>query len=292
MHDGGHVVNDAQSFSSLLSSVQPWLAAVVLLSLRLAAVFLMTPLFHAMPLPGTVRVLLITGLAIILAAGFLPLAAPAHPVPELFDTAALVDAAVREVVLGATLGLGILLAFGTFSVAGRMIDIQIGYGMGQVLDPVSRQRIPVIASAFNQAGVSVFFFLDAHHALLRGMAYSIESFPVGMRFPLLPDAAPILKQAGVLFSLGFALAAPVAFAIFLVELSLGAAARNLPQVNMLAVGIPVKILIGLAALAMWFSGIGGTMTRVYGTITDTWEEMFSQARPTVIVPSSEERVRR
>ncbi|MNV74630.1 flagellar biosynthesis protein FliR [compost metagenome] len=74
--------------------------------------------------------------------------------------------------------------------------------------------------------------------------------------------------------MGFALAAPVVFCILLVEFALGVVGRNLPQMNMFTMGIPVKILIGLIALSLWFAGIGGVMTRVYASITDTWDGIF------------------
>ena len=48
---------------------------------------------------------------------------------------ALVQAVLLELGLGATLGLGIHLAFAVFSVAGRLLDVQIGFGLGQVIDP-------------------------------------------------------------------------------------------------------------------------------------------------------------
>jgi len=66
-----------------------------------------------------------------------------------------------------------------------------------------------------------------------------------------------------LFGLCVAIVAPVIFCILLTEMALGVLARNLPQVNMLTMGIPVKIVVGLAALSFWFTGIGGAMDRVY-----------------------------
>jgi flagellar biosynthetic protein FliR len=155
--------------------------------------------------------------------------------------------------------------------------VQIGFGMAQILDPVTRQQIPILTAAFNQVGVLVFFLVNGHHALLRGLAYSLERFPLGRAWSVEAAAPMVLKQVGGLFSLGFALAAPVVFCILLVELALGVVARNLPQMNMFVIGIPVKIIVGLTALSLWFGGMGDAMNRVYASIYHSWDGVFAAA---------------
>jgi flagellar biosynthesis protein FliR len=247
----------------------PWLSNIFLLALRLAAVFMMTPILYAISMPVTVRVFVVLGLSLALASGM-----PATPVPAT-TAGAFIQAAAAEIALGATLGLGILLAFGAFTVAGHLLDVQIGFGIAQVFDPVSQRQLPILTSAFNQLAVLVFFLVDGHHALLRGISYSLERFPLGGAWMVSDAAGAVLRQVGGLFSLGFALAAPVAFCILLLELALGVVSRNLPQMNMFAIGIPIKIVVGLAALSLWFAGMGAVMNRIYTTIYQTWDQVFS-----------------
>lgn len=257
------------SDSPVLDFSAPWLATIALLALRLAAVFMMTPILYAISMPVTVRVFVILGLSVALVSG---MSAP----PVLPTTAgAFIEAAAAEMALGATLGLGILLAFSAFTVAGHLLDVQIGFGMAQVFDPVSQRQLPILTSAFNQLAVLVFFLVDGHHALLRGLSYSLERFPLGGVWMASDAAGAVLHQVGGLFGLGFALAAPVAFCILLLELALGVISRNLPQMNMFAIGIPIKIVVGLAALALWFAGMGAVMNRIYATIYQTWDQVFS-----------------
>jgi len=248
--------------------------AVFLLSLRLSAVFLLTPILYAFNVPATARVLIVIGLAVGLALG-LP---PAETRETLsLSGGQLFAAAAAELALGATLALGILIAFASISMAGRMIDVQIGFGMAQVFDPVTQRQIPVISSAFDKLGVIVFFLVNGHHALLRGIAYSLERFPLGRAWSMEAAAPWVIKHMAGLFTLGFALAAPVVVCLLLVELALGVVARNLPQMNMFVIGIPVKIVVGLAALSLWFGGMGDAMNRIYGAIYKTWDGVFTSA---------------
>ncbi len=245
------------------------LSPYFLLSLRIAVVLALTPILYAAPLPASVRVLLVVALSVVLSMGW--------PLPDsaaIQGAGPLLQAALTEMALGATLALGILVAFAAFSIAGNLLDVQIGFGIGQVFDPVTNRSIPLLASAFNHIAVLVFFLVDGHHALLRGIAFSLQSFPVGAPWPIASSAGAVFKQVGALFAMGFALAAPVAFCILLTELALGVVARNLPQVNMFALGIPVKIVVGLAALSFWFAGMGASMNHVYGSIYTTWQAIF------------------
>lgn len=245
-----------------------WVILVGLLALRVAATFMMTPVLYAVPLPASVRMLLVIGMSVALAAGLPVTGSPSS------SWSSLLLAAMSEVALGAVLGLGILLAFAAFAVAGQLLDVQLGFGIAQVVDPVTQRPVPILTSAFGYLSVLMFFLVNGHHALLRGISYSLERFPVGAPWSLAGAAAPVLKQAAGLFSLGFALAAPVVFCVLLVEFALGVVGRNLPQMNMFTMGIPVKILVGLVALSLWFMGIGGVMTRTYASIASTWDGIF------------------
>lgn len=251
-----------------------WVHRILLLSARISALFLMTPVLYAIPVPATVRVLVAIALAIALALPFSGAPAPGTALPG-----ALVEAFAREVAIGATLGHGILMAFAGFAVAGRLIDVQVGFGIAQVFDPVSRSQVPILTSVFMLFGVLLFFLVDGHHALLRGIAFSLERFPLGQPWSIGSAAGPVLKQASGLFTLGFALAAPIVLSLLLVEFALGVIARNLPQVNMFVLGIPVKIVVGLLALSVWAAGLGTVSARLYAEIYGTWTAVFAQSAP-------------
>ena len=254
--------------ASLLGA--PWITAVLLLATRIAAVLLLTPVLHAVAIPGLVRVLIVIAVACVLA---LPFGAQS-PV-ELADTGALVSALVREAFIGATLGLGVLLAFAGFGLSGRLVDVQVGFGMAQVYDPLTRSRLPVVSAVFGLLAAVFFFAVDGHHALLRGIAFSVERLPPGAGVGTAVAAEPVVRQGAALFTLGFALAAPVVLGLLLVEFVLGVISRNLPQMNMLVLGIPAKILLGLVALSAWAAGFGVPARGLYEGIYQAWSAWFT-----------------
>lgn len=254
---------------SSLNMSLPWLITVMLLSVRVGTLLLMTPVLEALAVPPLIRIVLIFSLAVVLAVGFPQLRAS---VPMGFGS--LVLAVVTELALGATMAIGILVAFAAFSIGGRLLDVQIGHGIAQVFDPITRRQLPILTSVLNQIAIVVFFLGNFHHTLLRGLAYSLESCPPGRPWSLAIATAPVLKHVSSLFVLGFMLVAPVVFFFLMLEFALGVLTRNLPQMQMFALGIPLKILLGFVALLIWFGTSNGMMERVYGSIFQTWEAVF------------------
>lgn len=246
----------------------PWLAAVMLMTLRVGAMLVATPIFSAADLPVRVRVFVVIGLSAALCTS-LGLVVDPHggqrlALQSLVDhPLQLMGCACTEIALGIVMSLAIHAAFAAFAVAGQLLDVQLGFGLSQVFNPASNTASPVLSVAFSRIGVVVFFLVNGHHALVRALAFSLERIPLGEPWSVARTLPPMLASVVALFSLCIALAAPIIFCILLTDMALGVLARNLPQVNMLVLGIPVKIVVGLAALCLWFTGIGGAMDRVY-----------------------------
>ncbi|MGC7406538.1 flagellar biosynthetic protein FliR [Pandoraea pneumonica] len=246
-----------------------WLLTVLLVATRIAALLLVTPVLTMSGIPPVVRFFLVVGLAVALVGGT---AQPERQIPvELGDV---VGGVISEAALGATLALGVLASFACFSVAGRLLDVQIGFGIGQVFDPVTLRQAPVITGLFNQLAIFLFFLANGHHTLVRGLAYSFRMVAPGAAWRNPDSVALVIKQAGSMWTLGFTLVAPVVLCLLLVEFCLGALARNMPQMNMFAFGIPLKIVVGVVALAIWLPLMHGPMDRAYALTFSFWEAVL------------------
>ena len=238
--------------------------AVLLTLARLSGLHLVVSPIGA-ALPTTIRVALCLVLAVCLAR--VPVSGAEH---LLADPWRLAGAGISEFGLGAVLSLGINIGFAVFTTAGRLLDIQIGFGIGQVLDPVTRQQMPVLTGIFRQLALAAFFSGTAFASFLIGFARGLDLIPVGQAW--LPGAAvsAAITAFGGMFSLGFALAAPVVIVLMLIEFALGVVARNLPQMNMFAMGIPIKIVAGTAALALWIGSADALVARAFQLGFDVW----------------------
>lgn len=245
-----------------------WALAVFLTFVRVGAVFMLSPVFSSIGGLAVIRVLLTLALSALLVSG-MGLRVP----PAMLQPGALVLGAMLEVVIGATLSFGVFAAFGAFSVAGKLLDIQSGLGLGNVYDPVIRGGAPLFATMLQMLGVVVFFGVDGHHALLRGLAFSLQQVPPGSGLSSL-DVDAVVRQFGLMFSLGVSLIVPVLLCLLLTEVGLAVVSRVLPQMNIFTVGVPVKIIAAIGLLAMTLGYLGPAMGRVYASIFQYWEQVL------------------
>lgn len=248
---------------------QYWMMAVFCTALRLGVLLVMAPMFSSLGGLVTVRVLLTLALSLTLVAGL------DVPPPRLpLEMGPILLAGMAELVTGLMMAFGVFAAFAAFAVAGKILDVQTGFGLGNIYDPVTRAGAPLFATLLNMAAVAVFFGVDAHHALLRGMAFSLQQVPPGSGFRTL-DVEAAIRQFGLMFSLGVAMVIPVMLCLLLAETGLAVVSRVLPQMNVFVVGVPVKIVVGLAVFGLTLGTLQPVMARVYASIFLYWEQVLT-----------------
>jgi flagellar biosynthetic protein FliR len=253
----------------MLLRVDPaWAALILLVGLRVAPLFVMAPVLGSARAPNLVRALLVVALAaaVVSASGA---ALPAVPA----SLGELVLLGAGELAVGAALAFGLAAAFAAFLFAGRLLDVQFGFGIASLIDPLSRAPAPLLGTALNLAAVSVFFAADGHHLLIRALALSLEQFPPGSPIGELRLSA-VAAQFGVMFVFGLALAAPALLAVLLLDLGFALASRTMPQMNVFIISIPFKIVLGLVVLAASLRYVGGAMTQLFESVFRYWSQLL------------------
>jgi len=241
-----------------------WLTGTLLLAARIAAATVLTPVFGPTQIPAPVRVAISLALA-----AFLLLGLPAS-LPQIDSAAGLAVATLGELLIGASLAFGFLVAYSAMQIAGRVLDIQLGYGAATVLSPTTQTPAPLIGTVLGMAGIAVFLALDGHHVLLRALALSVEHYPPGT-LALDLDLGEHLKFSGAMFTFGLALAAPVMLSLLLSDIALAVMARSMPQLNVFVLSFSVKIVLGLIGLAVSVKFAGGVLTALFESTWRFWE---------------------
>lgn len=243
------------------------LILVFLVFIRLSAVLLLSPLFSVVQLPVHFRVFLLLFLSMILvfSAGM--------TLPQtLISSSRLFIMAMAELTTGAALAFGLFCAFAAFSLGGRIMDFQMGFGVASLIDPATNAQSPLMGTFLSMLAVLIFFLVDGHHLLLKGFVYSLELSPPGV-FPKL-DIQSILGQFGMMFVFGIMAVAPVIFTILLIDVAMAIAARTMPQVNMFIVMLPLKIFVGLLVLLLSLNYLLPLMKKVFTSVFTYWQQML------------------
>jgi flagellar biosynthesis protein FliR len=223
-------------------------AAFILVLMRTAGLFLTSPLFSSRNIPSMLK-----GAWALLMAFLL---FTVVPIPQEIPIAGAPFgfAVARELLVGFVIGLAAYLMFVGIQLAGQVVDIQMGFGMVNIIDPMSSAQVSVMGQYFYLVATLVFLAVDGHHLLLRALADSFELVPLGQA-AFTPTLAGLFneKAAGI-FLVAFRVGAPVVGALFLTNLALGVLARTVPQMNVFIVGMPLNVAVGLltAALSMGF----------------------------------------
>jgi flagellar biosynthesis protein FliR len=228
----------------MTNELMPWLASVGLLSVRLLVALALSPPFAGFGVPASVRVALVFALAALSFSGNPP-AAVALQVGDA--PAALIVPVLAETLVGALLGLSVHVVMAALALAGRLMDVQIGFGIASVFDPVNRGNTNVIGMLTSLAGVTIFVLGGAHWQLASLLARSVDVLPIGV-MPHLQDPLRPLLAAGSMFSVGLAMAAPVAIALLMTDLAIAVTSRNMPQLNVFLLAVPIKVLVGFLVL--------------------------------------------
>jgi flagellar biosynthetic protein FliR len=244
-----------------------WIAAVLLVSIRLGPLMILTPVLGSADIPVRARVLLA------LALSALTVSAMSRTwTIDISSASALIDAAAVELLIGGALAFGLLAAFAAFSFGGRLLDLQIGFGVASLIDPSTRGQAPLLGTLLSLVAIAVFFAADGHHVLLRGFVQSLDRVPPGTSWSSLPIEA-IVVQFGAVFAYGLTIVAPAVFALLLLDVALALAARTMPQMNVFIVSMPLKVVVGLLMLALSSSYLLPAMQRVFDSIPRYWERL-------------------
>ena len=229
--------------SELFGLSPEWSATFLLVLARLSAAIVVIPLLGAATVPAFTKI----GLAVLLSLIVLPFSATPPPVPtELLAFAAVLGS---EVLVGIALGVAVMLVFRALEMGSGLVGVQMGFGVGQLFDPLTGARMESITVYYRLIVTLVFFAVNGHHLVVAALIDTFRVVPPGQADLTLIAGENVIPFFAALFTIAIRIALPVLGALLLTDLAMGLVARTVPQMNVLVVGFPVKIAAGILILA-------------------------------------------
>ena len=217
-------------------SIEPAvLVGFCLVLVRATAWTMICPPFNAPAIPLRVRGGFAVGIAFLLAKQM-------GAQVQSFTTASLIVSLVTQMIAGFALGFVIFALFSVVQTAGELIDLQVGFSMGAVLDPLSGNNSTPIVRAW-----------------LR----SVQVAPLG-HINTAALASALTKIVGMLVGAAIEIALPILAALFCSELAIGFLGKAAPQLNLMVIGFAVKTLIAFGLLATMFSMLPESVDSLVG----------------------------
>ena len=209
---------------------------------RMSGFVLFNPILGRQGIPNLAK----SGLIMVLSVTAASMTEYRPPVPEtVLETAVIF---LLEIALGYILGLTVNIFFYVPLLGGETIDMQMGMSMGRTYDPSSQTSTTVTASLLNLLLMLLFFAANGHQTLLRIILVSGRIVPFGAAAfgqELYGAMVELFINCTIL---GIKLCMPILAAELLGQMGMGILMKVIPQINVFAINIELKVIIGLGLL--------------------------------------------
>lgn len=226
-----------------------WADQVLLLGVataRVAATFLLLPMFSTETVPAMVRNSIFVAMGVISLMIQPPLLVSAL-VPQQW--AGLI---AKEVLVGLTIGFFFGSVLWALQGAGEIIDAKVGATLAQVVDPLSGNQTSLNGAFLGRLASVVFLFSGGLSMVVQVVVQSYAIWPIAAPMPQLDAATLVLFEGefGRLMVLATLFAAPVLSALFLIDLCLGLINRFAQQLNVFTLSMSLKAFASTALILL------------------------------------------
>ncbi len=216
----------------------------LLILMRIASFMTLAPFFGQSNTPMRVKVgfsILVSYIVYIL----VPLDTAIPEYSSVIEYAVLV---IKESITGLLIGFSAFICNTILQFSGRMMDMEIGMSMAQMFDPVTQSQVGLTGTLYSYLVFFLMLVSNMHIYLLNAVVDSFQYVPIGgisLGDDLYSTVTGFITNY---FIIGFRIILPVFAITLILNCVLGIMAKVAPQMNMFAVGIQFKVIVGLLVM--------------------------------------------
>jgi len=248
----------------------------LLVLFRIGGLMVLAPLLGSASIPIKIKTLV----ALVLSMAVFPLVPRNVAAPDNF--AWLAVAVGNELLIGITMGFALSIAFVGIQIGAEMVGQQMGLSLARLVNPMTRVTSNVMSQFYVLLATLIYVAMNGHLVLIRSLVQTFQSIPLMGNAPgkdIISTLFSVGSQDGLFvrilsssFMLGIRVAGPALVAIFLATLTLGFVSRTMPQLNILAAGFPVRIML---AMMMLIASLGAVCMLFRNNLLMVLEEIGS-----------------
>ena len=242
---------------SALDSILEHLAPALLVIFRIGGLMIFAPVLGASVVPARVKV----GLAFLIGIAVYPLLqstvlANTHLRLDLWSLAPMV---ALELVIGLVIGYAANIPLMALQTGGLLMGQQMGLGFARFFNPAIDDEADVVGQVLYFMALASFLMIGGHESMLLALLHSFDHVPLG---GFVPDQSLLDLVLGLLlasFELAIRVATPLLAIVFVESVAMGFLAKTVPQLNILSLGFPIRIITGFAIIAFGLMVINGLL---------------------------------
>ncbi len=246
----------------------------LLILVRTSCFVFISPFFSMSNTPARVRIALSIFVSLLLYEAVTPTEALVYETE--FEYAILV---IKEAVAGLLIGFGANICMAILNFAGSIVDMETGLSMAQLMDPTTNQNTSITGVLYQYIFFMTLIASGMYRYLLGALADSFVLIPIGgIVFHGDAMLSAIVQFLSDYVVIGFRIVLPIFAVILLLNAILGVLAKVSPQMNMFAVGIQLKIVVGLSILLISMQMLPGASDFIFSqmqTIITSFVEAIS-----------------
>lgn len=228
-------MDNSQFFDILQNDFQ----TEIIVFARAIGIFIFNPIFARKNIPSTVKVGASLALTI-----FIVYSNPQQAV-QVDSLGRFMVMLLFEGFIGFVIGFLTQMFLSTILVAGDVMDTQSGLGMAKIYDPSSGVQMPLFGSITTYMFMLYFFVTNAHLSYIKIFAVSYDIIPIGMEHINADVGMVVVEYFATVLSLAIKLALPFIVSQLFVEVCVGILMKTVPQIQVMAVNIQMKLLFQL-----------------------------------------------
>ena len=156
---------------------------------------------------------------------------------------------MKEALTGFLIGWGAQICTTVTSFAGSIADMEIGLSMVSLIDPTTREQATFTGVLYQYMFTLFMIISGLYQYLLGALVDTFTLIPInGAVFKSEALMESVLMFLGDYIVIGFRIILPIFCAMIFLNCVLGVLAKVSPQLNMFAVGMQLKVLVGLGIL--------------------------------------------
>ncbi|MGC1509496.1 flagellar type III secretion system protein FliR [Ketobacter sp. MCCC 1A13808] len=254
-------------FDVTVPQIYQWIGQYFWPFCRISAFFTIMPILSTQLVPMRIRL----GLALAVTLVVAPLVDPV-PMVELLSLHSFLIIA-QQIMVGLAMGFVLQLLFQIFVVGGQMVAMQNGLGFATLVDPVNGVNVASISQIYLMTVNLLFFALNGHLAVMYLLGSSFEHMPVSTVGLPAQNLLELVRLASWMFTGAVLVALPSIIALLVVNLSFGVISRAAPQMNIIAIGFPFTMVLGLVIIWLGLGNVLPQYEKLSGDAFDYLQEM-------------------
>ena len=225
---------------------------------RIAAFFTILPILSTQLVSQRIRLVLAVAVTVVVA----PMLEPV-PMIELLSMQSFVII-FQQIIIGLAMGFVLQLMFHVFVIGGQAVAMQNGLGFATLVDPVNGVNVASISQLYLMTVNLLFFAFNGHLAVIYVIGTSFTYLPVGDAGFAIDQYLELVNLGSWMFMGAILVALPSVISLLVVNVAFGVISRVAPQMNIIAIGFPFTMVLGLVIIWLTLSNVLPQYERLSG----------------------------